>query len=246
MRPIRNSLAADQLTPTPLTPEQVTAARRTTAHHAHGRDDLTLLLDALGIPATLTLSLTTNGDLMPTPTPAFTAQQAVAVSLHATGTPLPEITRYTGIGEDDLIPLLAAAQDGTPVLTGGLEDLLAWAQQHNAASVRRKADRIRADIEELTARRQADDAETAAQERVAALQAELRQAEDALRAVKAVTRTTTSPAAASPLPDGVGREEIRAWAKVNGHEVAARGQLPQRIVDAYTAAHHTLTLAKAS
>ncbi|MCX5207610.1 Lsr2 family protein [Streptomyces sp. NBC_00237] len=235
-----DALAADHLPLAPLTPEQVTAARHTTAHHAHSRADLTLLLDALGIPAAL--PLTPPGDPMKTST--YTAQQAVAVSLHTNGTPLTEITRYTGISEEDLAPLLADAQDGTPVLAGGLEDLLVWAQRHSAPSVQRKADRIRADIAELTARRQADDAETAAQERVAALQAELQQAQEALRAVKTGSR---SPApSVSQLPQGVGTEDIRAWARSNGHEVSNHGKLPQRIVDAYTAAHHTLTLAEAS
>lgn len=31
--------------------------------------------------------------------------------------------------------------------------------------------------------------------------------------------------------------EVRDWATAHGHEVAARGRVPQRVVDAYTATH---------
>ncbi|HEY0637605.1 MAG TPA: Lsr2 family protein [Pseudonocardiaceae bacterium] len=33
-------------------------------------------------------------------------------------------------------------------------------------------------------------------------------------------------------------EAIREWARANGHEVADRGRIPGRVIDAYSAAHN--------
>ena len=73
--------------------------------------------------------------------------------------------------------------------------------------IRNKAARIRSDLYELTARRQADDVQREAEERVAKLKAELEQAQETLRAVKAGGRPL-SPAI-TPAPTDTKRSGSR-------------------------------------
>lgn len=151
----------------------------------------------------------------------------------------------------------AQAPDGTPD-ADGIEALLAWAENHPAASIRNRAARVRADLTELTERRATDAAQREAEQRVAKAKAELEAAQAQLRKVKAGGRAATgeqdaTPLAPSPAPEAPtgkrSKEElaaIRTWARANGYQVADRGTPAKAVMDAYDAAHRTTNLAEAS
>ncbi len=117
-----------------------------------------------------------------------------------------------------------------------------------AAVIRNKAARIRSDLDELTARREADDAQREAEERVATLKAELEQAQKTLRAVKAGGRPAAPAVVPTPADTKRSKEQlaaIRTWARTNGYQVADAGVIRKTVVDAYDAAHRTTNLAEA-
>ncbi|MDH2392971.1 hypothetical protein QCN29_30180 [Streptomyces sp. HNM0663] len=98
----------------------------------------------------------------------------------------------------------------------GIEALLSWAKDHPAAVIRNKAARVRSDLHELTARREADDAQREAEVRVAKLKAELEQAQETLRTVKAGGRPAATAAASAPTATKRSKEQlaaIRTWAR---------------------------------
>ncbi|MET8615863.1 Lsr2 family DNA-binding protein [Streptomyces misionensis] len=235
-------------------------------------DDLVTLLPHLATPNTPTIGV-------PMPVSAFTA---TAVSMLNNGDSPEHVRDTLGLSETELVdalqhakigvavqntglptpdvdtedststPETAAAESGSTSDTDGIEALLAWAEHHQAASIRNRAARVRSDLTELTERRTADAAQRAAEERVAKAKAELEAAQAQLRAVKsgghAATRLVAAPAPASQ-PGKRSKEElaaIRAWARANGHQVADRGNPAKAVLDAYDAAHRTTTLAEAS
>ncbi|MFJ9478805.1 hypothetical protein ACIRRI_27930 [Streptomyces mirabilis] len=137
-----------------------------------------------------------------------------------------------------------------------IEALLAWAENHPAATIRNRAARVRGDLTELTERRATDAAQHAAEQRVAKARAELEAAQAQLRQAKAGGRaatedqaTTTAVAAAPELNGKRSKEQlaaIRTWARANGHQVADRGTPAKTVLDAYDAANSTTALAEAS
>ncbi|MFJ1561563.1 Lsr2 family DNA-binding protein [Streptomyces mirabilis] len=137
-----------------------------------------------------------------------------------------------------------------------IEALLAWAENHPAATIRNRAARVRSDLTELTERRATDAAQHAAEQRVAKARAELEAAQAQLRQAKAGGRAatedqaTTTAVAAAPKPNGKRNKEqlaaIRTWARANGHQVADRGTPAKTVLDAYDAANSTTALAEAS
>ncbi|MFF5315551.1 Lsr2 family DNA-binding protein [Streptomyces massasporeus] len=233
----QEALQAEGLPLNPNPVEQQAAAARTVARHASSKEDLVLLLDAIGLPggddtltALLPLVNSSEGDPdMPEQTPQTSnAFEAMALSMFYADHSMEEITEATGLSEDEITALVAAQQrkadagepaDTTPAalevtVDGSVEQLLAWAEAHPAAGIRNKATRVRGDLAELTARRATDDAQREAEERVAKLKAELEKAQEDLRAVKAGTHPAPAPAAAAPTPirSGLGsgrtREEL--------------------------------------
>ncbi|MEW1552332.1 Lsr2 family DNA-binding protein [Streptomyces tsukubensis] len=135
-------------------------------------------------------------------------------------------------------PATDPAEQPIATIDHTVEELLVWAGDHPAAAIRAKAARIRDGITALRERRDADDAQRAAEERVAKARAELDQAQQELKAVK--NRAAGTGAEAEPVPVASGRPDraaIRTWARTNNYEVADRGVIPQRVVDAYDAAH---------
>lgn len=232
-----------------------------------------------------------NGDTHPmTETPqTLNAFDAMALSMHANGDSTDDITAATGLSEDELTALLAAhGQEATvtpetpetpeaasetqaPAETealdaDSLQALLAWADRQPTAAVRDQATRIRSDWAELTQHRAAaDDAQRVAEDRVARLRAELKAAEEELRAVMAgtpltvalpaptpapvdvavaTTVTETVTAVPTPIRSGMGsgrtKEEladVRVWARAKGYTVADKGMIKKAILDAYDAAH---------
>jgi hypothetical protein len=125
----------------------ITLASRTTARHARDKDDLLVLLDALGLPtdpdattpllphiptpdplpAAAAVDPDQTGDqpAMPhSPAPAADARpvdafEAVAVSMHHSGYPTEAITNATGLSEEEITAAVAAAatKDTAPSAT---------------------------------------------------------------------------------------------------------------------------------
>ncbi|MFH8419274.1 Lsr2 family DNA-binding protein [Streptomyces collinus] len=259
----QEALQAEGLPLNPNPVEQQAAAARTVARHAGGKEDLVLLLDAVGLPGdddTLTALLPLipdhAGETGMNERP-LNATEATALSMYYDGANTAAITDATGLTEDE-ITALAETNDpprSTPTddatAADGVEQLLAWAEGHPTASIRNKAARVRGDLAELTARRATDDAQREAEERVTRLKAELEKAQEDLRAVKAGTAPAAT-VAPTPIRSGLGsgrsREElaaIRIWARANGHPVADAGMIRKSVLEAYDAAHQTPT-AKAS
>jgi len=149
--------------------------------------------------------------------------------------PTMTITPATEAIDVPVIPLPAS----NPV-----QELLDWATAHPAVAIRNRANRITADLAELTERRDTEAAQREAEQKVARAKAELERAQEELRTVKANTRTTATGTAPHAARTGSGsgrtREElaaIRTWARENGHQVADQGMVPKRILEAYDAAH---------
>ncbi|MFF8747202.1 histone-like nucleoid-structuring protein Lsr2 [Streptomyces californicus] len=255
------ALEAESLPLDPTTPQQHAAATRATARRSHDKHDLTLLLDALGLPTdpdTITSLLPLipeTGDHPVTNAPALSAFEAMALSMHTNGDSEQKIREATGLSDTELGDLIAnhgmprestvpAAID-VPVIplpvSNSVQDLLDWAAAHPAAAVRNRATRISTDLAELTERRDTEAAQRQAEEKVARIKADLERAREELRTVRAGTRTTVAaPTAARTGGSGRTRQElaaIRTWARENGHEVAAQGMVPKRIQEAYDTAH---------
>ncbi|MEU9376511.1 histone-like nucleoid-structuring protein Lsr2 [Streptomyces sp. NPDC048255] len=267
---MKEAFEAEALELTPLGRAQIAAASLVVAHQAHDKDDLADLLGALGLPCgeddlvRLLPHLTATDDPttgVPMPVNAFTA---TAVSMLKNGDSHAHVRATLGLSESELAealqhnhrpdtatdaPQTASPAADKPVDRTGIEALLSWAKAHPAAAIRNKAARIRGDLAELTARRESDDAQREAEERVAKLNAELEQAQETLRTVKAGGRPV-SPAVPS-APTGAKRSKeqlaaIRTWARAHGHQVADMGLPAKAVLDAYDAAHRTTTLAEAS
>ncbi|MER5696059.1 Lsr2 family DNA-binding protein [Streptomyces mirabilis] len=269
---MKEALEAEALELTPTSSDQNAAASRAVARRARDKDDLTELLGALELPCgeddlvRLLPHLTapdnpTTGDTMPAN--AFTATAAsmlnngdspeyVRETLGLSESELAEALQYTGqdspTPDTDTGALEAAGPvPDSPADSDGIEALLSWAKNHPAAVIRNKAARIRSDLYELTARRAADDAQREAEERVAKLKAELEQAQETLRVVKAGGRPLPPAAPTEPsAPTGTKRSKeqlaaIRTWARANGYQVADAGVIRKTVVEAFDAAHPTLS-----
>ncbi|MEW1761531.1 histone-like nucleoid-structuring protein Lsr2 [Streptomyces cyaneofuscatus] len=181
----------------------------------HDKDDLGLLLDALGLP--------TDPDMITALLPLIPETGDTPVTTTAATEPI----------DVPVTPLPASH----PV-----QELLDWAAAHPAAQVRNRAARISTDLTELTERRSAEAAQREAEEKVARARAELERAQEELRTVKAGTRTTAAGPTSGRTGSGSGRtrEEfaaIRTWARAHGHQVADLGMVPKRIQEAYDTAH---------
>ncbi|WJV51796.1 Lsr2 family DNA-binding protein [Streptomyces flavofungini] len=274
---MKEALAAEGLELTPLGSGQSAAASLVVACHARDKDDLADLLGALGLPCSEDDLVTLLPHIPTTDTPKtgapmpINAFTATAVSMLNNGDTAEHVREILGLSESELADAVQNAgrpapdadtkdSAGTPqtpaVAPGadGIEALLAWAENHGAASIRNRAARVRSDLTELTARRAADAAQRAAEKRVAAAKAELEAAQAQLRKVKAGGRADTEDRASAPVapalvPNGRRSSEelaaIRAWARASGHQVADRGTLAKKVLDAYDAAHRT-SLAEAS
>ncbi|MFJ3594663.1 hypothetical protein ACIPQJ_35600 [Streptomyces sp. NPDC090082] len=236
------ALEAESLPLDPNPAQQLAAAARVTARRSRDKDDLGLLLDVLGLPTdpdTLTALLPLipeTGDAptmtnTPATAPAFSAFEAMAISMHNNGDSEETIREATGLSETELSNLIAnqvlglpADTPGTPdadapvidvpvvalPVTNAVQELLDWAAAHTAAGVRTRAARITADLSELSERRDSEAAQREAEEKVAKARADLERAQEELRTVKAGTRTTTAATTATtataptPIRAGMG------------------------------------------
>ncbi|MFE2943414.1 histone-like nucleoid-structuring protein Lsr2 [Streptomyces sp. NPDC059255] len=216
-------------------------------------DTLTTLLPLL--PGTGDLPTMTN-----TPAPAPSAHEAVALSMYHNGDSEQTILEATGLRENEFRDLMADQNPGLPrtavdvpavdvpviplFVSTEVQELLTWAAAHPTTAVRSRAARITTDLSELSERRDSEAAQREAEQHVADLKAQLEQAQAKLREVKVGTRTTTAATAPTPIRTSLGsgrtQEElaaVRAWARKNGHQVAATGMVRKDVLKAYDAAH---------
>lgn len=221
------ALEAESLPLDPTPQQQLAAAARTTARSSRDKDDMTSLLDALGLPtdaSTLTALLpllpeTGDASTMTTMTntpaaPALSAHEAMAISMHNNGDTQEVIQQATGLSENEFSDLIANQVLGLPrtadaspdtntaadTTDAPVEQLLAWAEAHPLAGIRTKAARVRGDLAELTTRRASDDAQRQAEEKVAKLKAELEKAQEQLRAAKSGPRPASTATGPVPTP----------------------------------------------
>ncbi|WNI20236.1 Lsr2 family DNA-binding protein [Actinacidiphila sp. ITFR-21] len=243
-------------------------ASRLTARHSRDKDDLLVLLDALGLPADPDAT-TPLLPLIPTPDPAADAADPepsgdqpvmphspaqTADDAPAADAPEPETTPDAVTADDTATGDTAAtAPEHTAPDIADTDVLLPWAEQHPLASVRAKAARIRQDLADLTQRLATEQATAEAEDRIAKLRADLRAEEERLRQLKAggprAAAVIEAPTPIRPASGKRSREElaaIRTWARANGHQVGTAGVIKASIVEAYDAAHQQpATLAKA-
>ncbi|MFD6185640.1 histone-like nucleoid-structuring protein Lsr2 [Streptomyces goshikiensis] len=230
------ALEAESLPLGPNPAQQLAAAARVTARSSRDKDDMAMLLDALGLPTdpdTLTALLPLLPETGDAPTmtntsaaPALSAFEAMAISMHNNGDSEQTIREATGLSETELSDLIANQVLGLPredtdtpaidvpvialPVTNAVQKLLDWAAAHPAAGVRSRAARITADLAELSERRDSEAAQREAEEKVAKARAELERAQEELRTVKAGTRTTTTAATApTPIRAGLGSGRTR-------------------------------------
>jgi hypothetical protein len=280
---MKEALEAEALELTPLDSGQSTAASVVVAHHARDKDDLADLLSALGLPSSeddlarllphLASPDTPTGDSMTVN--AFTATAAsmlrngdrpehVRTTLGLSESELAEAAHHAALpapttvpATDDTSTTQATPGDGTAA-TDKTQALLSWAENHPAASIRKRATRIRSELTELAKRHATDAAQQEAEERVAKAKAELEAAQARLRAMKAgghaaTAAQDTTTLALTPAPaDQAGKRSkdelaaIRTWARANGYQVADRGNPAKSVLDAFNAAHRTNGLTEAS
>ncbi|MET8820505.1 Lsr2 family DNA-binding protein [Streptomyces rochei] len=269
------ALEAEALELIPFDSGQCTAASVVVAHHARDKDDLADLLSALGLPSSeddlvrllphRTSPDTPTGDSM-----TVNAFTATAASMLRNGDSPTHVRTTLGLSESELTEAVhhatlpaptvpvpdtdnassapSAPADGT-VDADTTEALLSWAEDHPAATIRKRAARVRSDLTELAERRATDAAQQEAQQRVAKAKAELEAAQAQLRTLKTGGRTTAQGQDPTPLTAARSgqtskrsKEElaaVRTWARTNGYQVADRGTPAKAVLDAYDAAHAT-------
>ncbi|MEW1699480.1 MULTISPECIES: histone-like nucleoid-structuring protein Lsr2 [unclassified Streptomyces] len=252
---------------------ELNAAARAAARRARDKDDLTQLLDVLGLPADETTLtdliplLPETGDAPMTTNPANPAGPAWLghhagprpmyangrgkESRHEGGRPTAADPRALGTTSLTAPPSTTGPVIDVPVIplpgTDPVQGLIEWAAAHPAASVRKRAARITTDLADLSARRESEAVQRDAEDRVARARADLERAEQELKALKSGARPISAPAAVH-TSGAYTRDElaaIRTWARAHGHQVADRG-LPSKVVlDAYAAAHPATPARKA-
>ncbi|MEU9428582.1 histone-like nucleoid-structuring protein Lsr2 [Streptomyces sp. NPDC048342] len=161
------------------------------------------------------------------------AYTLAAIELLKAGTPVADIAKQTGMSNGEIAALAETEGLTTAHARQTIQQLLeamAWGEKHDTKKAQNLAARARTALTELVQLRKSEALVTAAEAEVDGLKQQLAQAEQKLRAAKA-GKPVAVPAA---TPDGKSdREKIRAWARRNGHEVADRGALPQKVLDAY-------------
>ncbi|WP_037576714.1 WhiB family transcriptional regulator [Phaeacidiphilus oryzae] len=141
--------------------------------------------------------------------------------------------RNKEISMEEPTPIRPAAPE--PATESTAEELIAWGAGCATQRVRTLAERARIALAELRAARTQEAQVAAAKAEVEKARARLAAAEQKLRAARG-----TATGAQRPSTDGRSRDELRAirdWARSQGYEVAARGQVAHEIQEAYDRAH---------
>lgn len=177
--------------------------------------------------------------------PHVVAARIVEQAKQTTGTPaeLDAIAAEHGLLFSELVDLLKQSQpqqtprpephrEETPMPIEPAQDhlatLLSQAEESSSTRISNKAQKIRAMLDELRVALEADRERDKARKEIERLERQLRQA-------KAKLTGKTAPAAPKPTGDSA---TIRAWATEQGIDCPRVGQVPTRVREAYTAAHH--------
>lgn len=181
-----------------------------------------------------------------------TDTQTTVIEMLKAGETVPSITSATGltVGEVGAIAHEAGlTREHARELTRAYMEALAWGDRHDSKRIKALAGRARTALDGLVHERQAEAEVAATQEEIAKLRQQLADAEGRLRQAKgkpaaASTSGGTGRSASQPQSKSE-REQIRQWARANGHTVADRGRIPATVVDAYRRAHAAGGLRKA-
>lgn len=191
---------------------------------------------------------------------ATTDPAAAAVSLITDGTPARTVAAETGLSVGEVIAAAEAAgisRTRTPDLTAlgkELAQALMWGSRHDNKKIVALADRARTALNDLSAARRNEsvvaeaEAEISAlrkkltaaeaQAGITALRETLAAAEDKLRSTRGRTArgaAGTGKKTAAPMSTltKAERDEIRRWARANGHGVGAYGVIPTPVIEAW-------------
>ncbi|KXK59809.1 hypothetical protein AWW66_22310 [Micromonospora rosaria] len=179
-------------------------------------------------------------------TPRNGVDQAAAVRA-ANGRPAPAQPMPMGIRvtKGPGAPQATEAASAAPSTPRGAEELLRLAAGSDLARTRHLGEKIASLVADLAARIDVEQAQRQEREAAEAKRRELAEAEATLASQLAEVRQklrSTRDSTASVTASGGRREgaerraEIRAWAVANGYEVAERGRIAERVVQAWAAA----------
>lgn len=194
---------------------------------------------------------------LPDPNAAHDVPSTGAVDFADSGKPAEEAAPTVADGSAAEAPCEPGPSDGNgttgqvPLTASRIEELLAWAEQHDDRS-RQLAAQARAALDGLAQLRDNAAAIEEAKAKIETLERELARAREELRmamasegsAAPAGPALTVAPApkqqpqggpSARPAAD---RETIRRWAKAKGLRVADRGALTKDVITAYNAVHN--------
>ncbi|MFI9588257.1 histone-like nucleoid-structuring protein Lsr2 [Streptomyces sp. NPDC052236] len=164
-----------------------------------------------------------------TTTDAYTA---AAIDMLKAGTPAADIAKQTGMSTGEIAALAEAEGLTAAHARKSLEELLealVWGESHDTKKAQTLASRARTALTELVQLRKSEAQVAEAEAEIAALKRKLAEAETKLKTAK-----TGKPTQAAALPVGKGqREQMRAWARRNGYEVADRGTISKQVQDAW-------------
>lgn len=145
-----------------------------------------------------------------------------------------------GNASNTALPSMTGTVHATPVL----RDVIAEGKGHSAVRVQRAAVKAEVALQQLVnlldATREQEAAKRAAEKAKAEARAEVERLERQLAEAKAKLRGPARAAAVAvvtPNQAGASAKDIRSWAASAGVDCPAVGKVPQRVVDAYLAAH---------
>jgi Lsr2 protein len=170
--------------------------------------------------------------------------QARVIEMLKASEPLPSIMQATGLSSGEVGAIAHEARlthEQVRELTRSYIEALAWGERHNSKKIQALASRARTALNELVHARATESEVAAAEKKAAELRQQLAATENRLRQLKGKpTATRRKPSPASPRPANrpqSEREQIRQWARANGHTVSNMGALPATVIDAYRRAH---------
>lgn len=157
-------------------------------------------------------------------TPAAHAVAAVPASRPRPAAPAPD-PQPAADAPADVAALIALGKKSTRARTRGLAE-----KAEKALAVLRKEVTAEVEAKKAAATRAAEEAKVRSE--VERLEAELAAVRARLPKSQAAAKTGTTA-----LRTGADPKTVRAWARTNGIDVPAVGRVPNRVMDAYAAAH---------
>ncbi|ONK09285.1 histone-like nucleoid-structuring protein Lsr2 [Streptomyces sp. MP131-18] len=163
--------------------------------------------------------------------------RAAVIDMLKAHAPVETVADTTGLSTGEIAAIAHDAgltREHAREATRSLLDALAWGERHDSKKIRSLAARARTALDDLVHQRRTEAEVTATQTEIAKLRKQLAAAETKLRQAKG------KPATGATRPHGRSeREQIRQWARANGHTVHDRGALPTKVLAAYRRAHGT-------